>query len=95
MICVALVYAFFMLPIIIIALMSLSAGEVLAFPPQGISLRWFVAVFHNEAFMRAMGISLALAAGATVVSCIIGVAAALYVVRYATRARWPVTKKPK
>ena len=37
--------------------------------------------------MRAMGISLALAAGATVVSCIIGVAAALYVVRYATRAR--------
>ena len=87
LICVALVYAFLMLPIIIIALMSLSAGEVLAFPPQGISLRWFVAVFHNEAFMRAMGISLALAAGATVVSCIIGVAAALYVVRYATRAR--------
>jgi putative spermidine/putrescine transport system permease protein len=87
LICVALVYAFLMLPIIIIALMSLSAGEVLAFPPQGISLRWFVAVFHNEAFMRAMGISLALAAGATVVSCVIGVAAALYVVRYATRAR--------
>jgi putative spermidine/putrescine transport system permease protein len=76
-----------MLPIIIIALMSLSAGEVLAFPPQGISLRWFVAIFHNEAFVRAMGISLALAAGTTVVSCVIGVAAALYVVRYATRAR--------
>jgi putative spermidine/putrescine transport system permease protein len=87
LICVALVYAFLMLPIIIIALMSLSAGEVLAFPPQGISLRWFVSVFHNEAFMRAMGISLALAAGATVVSSIIGVAAALYVVRYATRGR--------
>ncbi len=87
LICVALVYAFLMLPIIIIALMSLSAGEVLAFPPQGISLRWFVSVFRNEAFVRAMGISLALAAGATVVSCVIGVAAALYVVRYATRAR--------
>ena len=87
LICIALVYAFLMLPIIIIALMSLSAGEVLAFPPQGISLRWFVSVFRNEAFVRAMGISLALAAGATVVSCIIGVAAALYVVRYATRAR--------
>jgi putative spermidine/putrescine transport system permease protein len=84
---VALVYAFLMLPIVIIAAMSLSAGEVLAFPPQGISLRWFVAVFENEAFTRAMGISLALAAVATVISCLVGVSAALYVVRHATRAR--------
>ncbi|MDB6002152.1 MAG: potI [Rhizobacter sp.] len=84
---VAAVYAFLMLPIVIIALMSLSAGEVLAFPPQGISLRWFVAIFHNEAFVRAMGISLALAAVATVLSCLIGVSAALYVVRHASRLR--------
>ena len=84
---VVAVYAFLMLPIVIIALMSLSAGEVLAFPPQGISLRWFVAVFQNEAFLRAMGISLALASAATVISCTIGVSAALYVVLHATRAR--------
>ena len=84
---VALVYVFLMLPIVIIAAMSLSAGEVLAFPPQGLSLRWFVAVFENEAFTRAMGISLALAAVATVISCLVGVSAALYVVRHATRTR--------
>jgi putative spermidine/putrescine transport system permease protein len=84
---VAAVYVFLMLPIAIIAAMSLSAGEVLAFPPQGLSLRWFVAVFENESFMRAMGISLALAAVATVVSCLVGVSAALYVVRHATRGR--------
>lgn len=84
---VAAVYAFLMLPIVIIALMSLSAGELLTFPPQGLSLRWFAAIFHNEGFMRAMAISVLLASVATTISSAIGVAAALYVVRYATRGR--------
>ena len=84
---VAAVYAFLMLPIVIIALMSLSAGELLTFPPQGISLRWFAAIFRNEGFVRAMGISVLLASVATLISSVIGVAAALYVTRHATRGR--------
>jgi putative spermidine/putrescine transport system permease protein len=84
---VGAVYAFLVLPISIIVLMSLNAGEFLAFPPQGLSLRWFGALFKNEAFMRAIQTSLMLAAIATVCSCAIGTAAALYVVRHATRLR--------
>jgi len=84
---VGAVYAFLVLPIAIIVLMSLNAGEFLAFPPQGLSLRWFGALFKNEAFMRAIQTSLMLAAIATVCSCAIGTAAALYVVRHATRMR--------
>ena len=84
---VAAVYAFLMLPIVIIALMSLSAGELLTFPPQGFSLRWFAAIFRNEGFMRAMAISVLLASAATLISSAIGVAAALYVVRHAKRGR--------
>jgi len=84
---VGAVYAFLLLPIAIIVLMSLNAGEFLTFPPQGLSLRWFGALFANEAFMRAIGTSLALAAMATAGATVIGVAGALYVVRHATRAR--------
>jgi putative spermidine/putrescine transport system permease protein len=81
------VYVFLMLPIVLIVLMSLNAGEILAFPPQGLSLRWFVALFHSEAFMRAIGTSLLVAAIAMVVSTIVGTAAALFVVRHAGRMK--------
>ncbi|MDB5829704.1 MAG: potI [Variovorax sp.] len=84
---VGAVYVFLLLPIVIIVLMSFNAGEILSFPPQGLSLRWFGALFANEAFMRAIGTSLKIATIATLCSTVIGVAGALYVVRYATRFR--------
>ncbi|HSV83489.1 MAG TPA: ABC transporter permease [Ramlibacter sp.] len=84
---VAAVYAFLLLPIAVIVLMSLNAGEVLSFPPQGLSLRWFGALWDNEAFRRAMATSLLLAGTATLVSSMVGTAAALYVVRFGGRAR--------
>lgn len=84
------VYAFLLLPIAIIVLMSLNAGEFMSFPPQGISLRWFGALFVNEAFMRAIRSSLLLSATATLISSVIGIAGALYVVRYAQRLREPL-----
>ncbi|MBT2304479.1 ABC transporter permease [Variovorax paradoxus] len=87
---VGAVYAFLLLPIAIIVLMSLNAGEFMSFPPQSISLRWFGALFVNEAFMRAIRSSLLLAAIATLISSVIGIAGALYVVRYAKRLREPL-----
>lgn len=84
---VGAVYAFLLLPIVMIVLMSLNAGEILSFPPQGLSLRWFGALWGNEGFRRAMGTSLLLAACATLASTLVGTAAALYVVRFGGRAR--------
>ncbi|CAN7189109.1 ABC transporter permease [Variovorax sp. LjRoot84] len=87
---VGAVYAFLLLPIAIIVLMSLNAGEFMTFPPHGISPRWFGALFVNEAFMHAIRSSLLLAAIATLISSVIGIAGALYVVRYAQRLREPL-----
>ena len=84
---IAGVYVFLMLPIVLIVMMSLNAGEILAFPPQGLSLRWFAALFNNEAFMRAIATSLVIATIAMLVSTVVGTAAALYVVRHAGRLR--------
>lgn len=60
---------------------SVNAGEFLAFPSEGFSLRWYVAFFESEAFMGSLFFSFRLAFFATVVSTALGVAVALYVVR--------------
>lgn len=87
---IAGVYIFLLAPIVLIVLMSLNAGEFLAFPPQGLSLRWYVALFHNESFMRAIRTSLIVASVATTVSLVVGTAAALYFVRHGGRYREPL-----
>lgn len=84
------VYVFLLAPIVLIVLMSLNAGEFLAFPPQGLSLRWYVALAQNESFMRAIRTSLVLAALAMTISTLVGTAAALYFVRHAGRWREPL-----
>jgi len=81
------VYAFLLAPIVLVVVLSLNAGELLAFPPQGLSLRWYGALFENEGFMRAMRTSLLVASFATTASLLIGTAAALFVVRHAGRQR--------
>jgi len=84
---VAAVYVFLLAPILLIVLLSLNAGEFLAFPPQGLSLRWYGALFGNEPFMRAIGTSLWVATIAAAVSTAVGTAAALFFVRHAGRMR--------
>lgn len=80
-----LVYAFLMAPILVVVGASFNAGNFLSFPPQGLSLRWYVVFFNNEVFMRAIRTSLWVAAVSTVISGIIGTMAALYYVQHAGR----------
>lgn len=63
-------------PFIIIAAAALSAGVTLAFPPQGLSLRWFAAVFEVESFQASFVLSVLLALGATAAALLLGVPAA-------------------
>jgi putative spermidine/putrescine transport system permease protein len=86
LLCLA-IYAFLLAPIAVVAGASLSAGSFLAFPPQGLSLQWYIVFFHNDEFMRAIRTSLAIAAVATAVSGTIGTAAAVYYAQYAGRWR--------
>jgi len=82
-----LVCLFLLAPIFVVVAASLNAGAFLTFPPQGLSLRWYVTFFENEVFMRAIRTSLWVALVATVVSGAIGTAAAVYAVQFAGRLK--------
>ncbi|MCO5071718.1 MAG: ABC transporter permease [Rhizobiaceae bacterium] len=82
-----LVYAFLLAPILVVVGASFNAGNFLTFPPQGLSLRWYVTFFNNEVFMRAIRTSLWLAAVSTVISTIIGTMAAIYYVQHAGKRK--------
>ncbi|MDR7481535.1 MAG: ABC transporter permease [Armatimonadota bacterium] len=84
---VALVYAFLLAPIAIVVIAAFNAGDYLRFPPEGLSLRWFVKAAQHGPFVRAFEFSLRLAVLATLASTLLGTTAALFVVRYARRAR--------
>jgi len=77
-----LVLVFLIGPFLIIVAASLSAGETLAFPPQGLSLRWFASVFEVESFRASFLLSLGLAIGATVAALCLGIPAAYALSRY-------------
>ena len=78
---VAAAYGFLLLPLVVVVLASFNSGELLTFPPQGFSLRWYSHFFNSEPFMNSLVFSLWLAA----LSTLLGAAAALYVVRLAGR----------
>ena len=69
-------------PFLIIIAAALSAGNNLAFPPQGLSLKWFIKVFEVDSFRASFGVSRFLAIFGTVVALILGVPAAYAMTRY-------------
>src|SRR5206468_817819 len=62
-----------------------TARRFLVFPPAGLSLQWYAKLLNSEPFVRSFFFSLRLAALTTIITTIIGTAAALYVVRHARR----------
>ena len=72
---VALVFAFLMLPVVVIVLASLSRTSYLTVPPRGLTLRWFSAVLADPEYQHAIGFSVLLALVATAGSLATGVAA--------------------
>lgn len=77
-----LVLVFLIGPFIIVCLAGLSAGETLAFPPEGLSLRWVARVFEVDSFRQTFTISIILGIGATLLALLIGVPAAYGLERY-------------
>lgn len=73
---VGLVYIFLCAPLLIIVATAFNSGDFMAFPPKGISMRWFANVFNSRTFMTTMAISIKIAVAATVIALLIGVPAA-------------------
>jgi putative spermidine/putrescine transport system permease protein len=84
---VGVVYAFLLLPLVVVVIASFNSGEILTFPPEGFSLRWYGSFFNSDAFMGSLFYSLRVALICTAGSTLLGTTVALYVVRHAGRWR--------
>jgi putative spermidine/putrescine transport system permease protein len=73
----ALVLAFLLAPILAALLLSVSPTELLAFPPRGVSLRWYADFLTNERWVLATRNSLLVAAATTLLATPLGTAAAI------------------
>ncbi|TYB87727.1 ABC transporter permease [Oceaniovalibus sp. ACAM 378] len=69
-------------PFLIIVIAGLSAGDSLAFPPQGISLKWYIKVFTVESFQASFAMSMFLAIFGTLAALLLGIPAAYGMARY-------------
>jgi putative spermidine/putrescine transport system permease protein len=74
-----------LLPVVIVVLAGLNAGEYLTFPPQGLSLRWVIAFLTSTSFRTSYLLSLAIAFAVMLISTTLGTMAALFL----TRVKFP------
>lgn len=79
----ALALVFLQVPVIIVVLASLTETSYLTVPPQGITLKWYWRVLGDQSYIRAITYSLQLAIAATVLSLMVGTAAAYALIRRA------------
>jgi putative spermidine/putrescine transport system permease protein len=75
------------LPTAIILVTSFTAGNIIRFPPDGLSLRWYATLLEETDFQEAFWRSLYVAVICTMVSIPSGTLAALALVRYRIRFR--------
>ena len=83
----ALALAYLLLPTLIIVGASFTTSDFVVFPPAGLSFRWFAKLWELEAVRVAAARSLGIAAAATAVAVVLGVAAAFPLVRGRFRGR--------
>lgn len=79
---VALLVAVLVLPLVIVIAVSFTPGMFMRFPPDGLSLEWYVAFFTSFEWLVALENSLTIAAGATVVGLSVGGTLAYALDRY-------------
>ncbi|MDZ7810025.1 MAG: ABC transporter permease [Arhodomonas sp.] len=77
-----LVYGFMFAPVAVVMLLSFNASQFGSFPMEGLSFRWFVALWENDAIIRAFRTSLILGVLTSIISTTLGVLAALAMVRH-------------
>lgn len=78
---VALTAIFLLAPLIVVVGVSVSESQFIAFPPDGLSLRWYQQVLSSDAYLGAGWISLQIAVLVTVMATLIGGSAAIAIHR--------------
>jgi putative spermidine/putrescine transport system permease protein len=77
----AVVVIFLLLPIAIVAVFAFNPTPYIAFPPVGMSLRWFVKFFTSADFMNGLWLSLRVAVVVVALATVVGAGAALAIAR--------------
>jgi putative spermidine/putrescine transport system permease protein len=77
----AIAIVFLVGPTVIMLLTSFTASQSLSFPPDGLSLRWYAALLDADQMQAAAWNSLVVAFWTTVLSVVLGTAAALGIAR--------------
>jgi len=73
--------AYLLLPLFFVTWLAFFAQEIPSFPPEGYSFKWFRAIPGNDRFVSGFLLSLQVAAIATVIGLMLGVPAAVGLVR--------------
>lgn len=79
---VIIVYAMVYLPIALVVLTSFNEATITTLPIRGYSLKWYAALFENTRTLSALWTSIRLGAASTCLATLIGLMAALAVVRH-------------
>ena len=85
------VYLFMFAPIVVVVLLAFNSARSGSFPMEGVSLVWFGKLFSNESIVEAFKTSLILASTSSVIATVIGVMAAIALVRYSFRGKEAVS----
>jgi len=78
---VALVFAFLLLPVVIVVLTSFTTQTFPAIPKAGLSLEWYGQLLQDEKLLGALTVSLVVATASATLSAIVGTIAAVGFVR--------------
>lgn len=78
----SLAFAYLLLPILVVVIAPLGATGYLAFPPQGLTLKWYQAALNDTRYLSALVVSLRIAVASAVIACAIGIACAYALTRY-------------
>lgn len=79
------VIAFLLSPLVIVIVLSFSANDYIAFPPEGYSLRWYRDLSRDDDILLSTILSLKIALYATVIGVLVGTPTALLLTQYRLR----------
>ncbi|MBN9135887.1 ABC transporter permease [Phyllobacterium sp. SL163] len=83
----SLIVLFVLAPLIVVCLVAFTPQNTLSLPWDGVSLRWFSAVFHHPDFVASFWNSARLALFSATISTTLAVPSALAITRYSFRGR--------
>ena len=86
-----LILAFLYLPLVLVVINAFNESAFMAWPPPGLSLRWFGEAFANSSIPQAFMNSILAAVGATTIALVLGTLAAMAVQRYSFFGRETVS----